>query len=230
LPSKDRNEGDREDAMARRQTRSGAGQPHSRGSPTHPARSPIARGGRRPLRRDGPPPTPTRCSVFFAPVFVPSRLRGRLLFAVRHDWVDGRVPPRCGGLCGGRERWIDGDSCGRAGRNKKPGGPSGSPGVQCVLCCTDSGPKVVVRGGGSGCPGRPQLPEQPRVPQESHLTVAAHSSSHVQSQSVTDHLRFGRAKSVDNGSWPCPAVTGNFEGDCRTRLWGQRWLPPGRRP
>jgi hypothetical protein len=107
-----------------------------------------------------------------------------------------------------------------APRNKKPGGPSGSPGVQCVLCCTDSGPKVVVRGGGSGCPDRPQLPEQPRVPQEFHLTVAAHSSSHVQSQSVTDHLRFGRANSVDNGSWPCPAVTGNFEGDCRTRLGG----------
>jgi hypothetical protein len=35
-----------------------------------------------------------------------------------------------------------------------------------------------------------ELPEQPRLPQESHLTVAAHSSPHVQLQSVTDHLQF----------------------------------------
>jgi hypothetical protein len=119
-------------------------------------------------------------------------------------------------------------------RNKKPGDPSGSPGVQCVLCCPDPHPKVVVRGEGSGRPRASLTASSCRsscvLPQESHRAVAAHSSSHVQSQSVTDHLRFRRAKSTDEGSWPRPAVAGVFEGDCRTRLWERLSPPPGRRP
>ena len=50
-------------------------------------------------------------------------------------------------------------------------------------------------------------------------TVAAYSSPHIQSELVTDHLHFGRPRSIGSGSWPCQAVAGYFERDCRSRLW-----------
>src|SRR5688572_23387091 len=94
------------------------------------------------------------------------------------------------------------------GAKESPGHRS-DRGSQCVLCCCRSLVQVPH-----------ELLKQLRVPQESHLRkllTAAHTYSLNWSQ---DHLHFLSSNTRlhrRRGSWPCPAVAGNFESDCRSR-------------
>ena len=72
--------------------------------------------------------------------------------------------------------------------NKKPGDLFGRRACSLKLRCSVSLPSGFKNPAEGSSPS--ELLSQLRLPQGSHLSVAAHSSPHVQSQWVTDHLHF----------------------------------------
>ena len=99
----------------------------------------------------------------------------------------------------------------RAKKNTRPRVPWTGVAVCCLLLWVGS----LKKSGPTSCWAAACLP------QESHLTVAAYSSPHIQSELVTDHLHFGRPKSTRQcGRGLAKPSRAAFGRDCRSRLRG----------